>query len=773
VVALKTDDAAVGQVIDNKRVVELPINGRNIAGLAVLTPGVQYGVRMGFDGAGTGAFPIPGSLVAVSANGQREVNQQVTLDGVIATEPRVNTMVFSPSIDAIEEFKVQTSSYSAEYGQNNGAIVQVALKSGTNKIRGTVYEFNRDSKLAARDYFLAPGAKKNVIRRNQFGAFVSGPVFKDKTFWSFNYEGRRETQEFVRTGFWFPQAFRNGDFSALLRPPLNASGAPVRAPIIIFDPLTGEPFRDSTGTITNIIPADRINKNAQNFINTYQPVPPSVGADVLANNITTTVPDTIHANQYFWRIDHQFGAQDKVFVRYAGDRSDRNQQDLNPNFPVLTKSVADNWAGQYVHIFGPRTLNEFRYGLNKANDDFLNPRSNTDFDLDSLGIGQFRVAVDGNRKLRPREAGIPNVVINGDRDLGNGFDFNAVHQFTDNFSFGRGNHNFKTGLEYRYNKLDRAAANLTRGSMTCCEGGYLLAGWLLGFPSSTTTGEGMPFTAPRQSRYSAYFLDDWKINRKLTMNIGLRWDYFGLPVDSDGGWRALRLDILSTASDGRQLPTLIPTPGTKNFAFYEKDNRYFMPRLGLAYRVTDKWVVRSGFGWFANAQQLNNFTILNLLPPRSGTFGFNQVTDIAQTIQYQYAGQNYAIQTRRFRSGSQVLSLDNAFPGQGTAAARTNLTLMPPDNKSTNHVQWSLDLQRELPWHTSLTVGYVGSKTSNLDNSITNFNNPDPSPNTDLNSLRPYQAFVSQGEGNQPRGLGNIRYLDSYANGSYHGLQVS
>ena len=558
-----------------------------------------------------------------------------------------------------------------------------------------------------------------------------------------------------------------------MRPPLNASGAPVRPPIIVFDPLTGDPFRDSTGTITNIIPANRINANAQKFINTYQPLPQSVGADILANNAQASVPDVITANQYFFRVDHQFGVNDKIFVRYAADRSKRDRQSLNPNFPIFTSSDADNWAGQYVHIFSTRMLNEFRYGLNQADDNFFNPRSNTDFDLDSLGIGQFRVAVDGNRKLTPREAGIPTTVIAGDGDLGNGYDFNTVHQFTDNLSFGKGNHNFKTGFEYRRNKLDRAAANLTRGSMSCCEAGYTLAGWLLGFPSSTTTGEGMPFTAPRQNRYSAYFLDDWKASRKLTVNIGLRWDYFGLPVDSDGGWRALRFDILTTSSDGRQLPTLIPTPGTKNFAFYEKDNRYFMPRLGLAYRVTDKWVVRSGFGWFANAQQLNNFTILNLLPPRSGTFGFNQVTDIAQTIPYQYAGQPYNIQTRRFRSGSQILTLDNAFPGQGTSAARTNLTVMPPDNKSTNHVQWSLDVQRELPWSMQLTVGYVGSKTSNLDNSIANFNSPDPSSNTDINSLRPYQAFISQGEGNAPRGLGAVRYLDSYANSSYHGLQMS
>jgi len=771
-VSLKTDDAAVGQVIDNKRVVELPLNGRNIGSLAVLTPGVQYGQRVGFDGAG--GFPIPGNTVAVSANGQREINQQITLDGVIATEPRVNTMVFTPSIDAIEEFKVQTSSYSAEYGQNNGAIVQIAMKSGTNNLHGSAYEFLRNDRFAARDYFLSPTAPKNVLRRNQFGVFVSGPVFKDKTFWSFNYEGRRETREVVQEAFWYPQAFRNGDFSALLTP-LVRNGVAVRAPIIIFDPLTGEPFRNSSGAISNIIPADRINKNAQSFINKFQPVPSLSPADILDINQRGSVPNIITSNQFFWRVDHTFGPSDKIFVRHARDRSDWEQQDLNPNFPYFTDSDADNWAFQHVHIFSQRMLNEFRYGLNKAADNTLNPRSNTDFDLDSLGIGQFRVAVDGNRKFNQREAGLPGTIIGGDRDGGNGYDFNTVHQFADNFSFGKGNHNFKTGIEYRRVILDRAAANLPRGSMGLGsnESGYSLASWLMGYPNSTTTAEGFPFTAPRQGRYGAYFLDDWKATRKLTVNIGLRWDYFGLPTDSDGGWRSLRLDILSTAADGRQLPTLIPAPNTKDFAFYKKDNRYFMPRLGLAYRFTDKWVVRSGFGWFANAQQLNNFTILNLLPPRSGTFGFNQVTDAAQSITYAYNGQNYTIPTRRFRAGTQILTLDNAFPGQGTAAARTNLSLMVPNNKASNHVQWSLDIQRELPWNSSLTVGYVGSKTSNLDNSIGNFNNPDPTSNTDLNSLRPYQAFIGQGEGNVARGLGNIRYLDSFGNGSYHGLQTS
>ncbi len=785
-VQLKTDDAAVSTVVDNKRVIELPLNGRNVAALAVLTPGVQFGIRSGVDG--SGGFPIPGNNFSVSANGQREINQQITLDGVMATEPRVNTMVFTPSIDAIEEFKVQTSSFSAEYGQSSGALMQIAMKSGTNQLRGTLYEFLRNDKFAAKDYFLnfqqpagTPQAPKSVLRRNQFGIYLGGPVDlpkiyngKDKTFWSFNYDGRRETRESVTETWFIPEAFRNGDFSALLAPPV-VNGKPAFAPVIIYDPLTGEPFRDQQGNITNIIPASRINKNAQAFVNKYIPLPMFQPTNILDVNARASVPNMIGTNQYFWRVDHNFSSKDKVFVRYAADRSHWDNYDINPNIPYFVKSQATNLAFQHVHIFSPSVLNEFRYGLNKANDDTSNPRSNTDFDLDSLGLGNFRVAVDNNRKLSPREVGLPIIsgIFGGDRDGGNGYDFNTVHQFSENFTVIRGKHTFKTGFEYRWIGLDRAAANNVRGTISCCPGGNNMAGFLLGYPSGSTTGEGLPFTAPRANRWSAYFLDDMKLSRKLTLNVGLRWDYFQPPVDSDGGWRSLRLDILSPAADGRQLPTLIPDPNTKNYSFYGGDNRYFMPRIGLAYRMTDKWVVRSGFGWFVNPQFLNNFTILNLMPPRSGTFDFTQVTDVAQTIPYSYAGQTYNISTRKIRQGTPVIALDNIYPGSLSGPSRYNLTLMPPDNRSSNVYQWSFDIQRSLPWDTIMTVTYVGSQSRNLDNTVSNFNSPDPSPNTDINSRRPWQAFVSQGEGNQVRGLAGIRYLDSYANGSYNGLQVS
>ncbi|MEO8131628.1 MAG: TonB-dependent receptor, partial [Bryobacteraceae bacterium] len=563
-VELKTDDASLGATIDQTRVVELPTLNRNFASLVILTPGVQFGTRMGLSPLSTAGSFFPGAT-QISANGQRDANQRVTLDGVIASEPLVNTVYFNPSIDAIEEVKVQTGSYSAEYGMNNGANIQVALKSGTNQLHAAFFEFLRNDAADAKDYFLnfqVPAGSalqsKNRLRRNQFGAWIAGPMIlpfykgKDKTFWSFNYEGTRETQESVAQGFWFPAAFRNGDFSGLLKP-LIRNGVPVRAPIIIYDPVTGEPFRDAQGNISNIIPPSRINKNAQNFINTYLPLPQFAPEDILDTNVIRTVPNILYQNQYFSRIDHLFSAKDKIFGRFAMMRGDYQINDLNPNFPSTQRIQNYNVAFQHLHIFSPATLSEFRVGFNKVNNDQTSLRSNTNFDPDSLGIGQFRVAVANNRKFRPDETGIPPTGIIGS-DGGARFDLNGIYQISENLSFMRNSHNFKTGFEVLRYGLDRAAANVPLGNLGCCPGGYGLAGWLLGYPSSSSSAEGLTWTAPRQNRWGAYFQDEWRATRKLTINMGLRWDFFQVPHDVNKKWRSLRLDILSTSSDGRQLP---------------------------------------------------------------------------------------------------------------------------------------------------------------------------------------------------------------------------
>jgi hypothetical protein len=790
-VALKTEDAAVGQVIDNKRVIELPLNGRNISALAVLTPGVQFGAqRSGEDGQGG---QIPGRMVAVYANGQRSVGQQVTLDGVIITGSQNNMVAFTPSVDAVDEFKVQTSSYSAEYGQSTGAVVQIAMKSGTNEFHGTFFEFLRNDKLAAKHYFLnfqlPAGTRQlpaNALRRNQFGTFLSGPVYlgslydgRNKTFWSFSYEGTRYTSESAQETFWYPQAFRDGDFSALLKPPLGSDGRPIRTPVVIYDPLTGEPFRDGAGNITNIIPAARINKNAQSFINAFQPLPIFQREDPLDNNVQVNVATMVRSNQYFWRVDHNLGANDKVFVRWLGDRQISPQPTTNPYFPKTYRMNPSTWAAQWVHIFSPTVLNEFRAGWYHSIESDTSPRSNTDFDLDSLGIGKFRMVSQGNRKLKPVEAGIPHFSglsdMPGDRDNSEpGFADANQYEIANNLAIIRGNHGIKLGMNWRRPTLDAGSSNDPRGRIGTSGniGGYAFAGWLMGYVASTQTAEGLAYNEGRQNRWSLYILDDWKATRKLTVNYGLRWDYFQVPYDRFGAWRSLRFDMLSTGADGKQWPTFWPEPGTENSKVVGPDNRYFMPRLGIAYRPADKWVVRAGAGWFVSGQQMENFNIIGRNPPNGGSYGFTQITDTALRFNYQYGGQTYNIQTRKIRPGTDVLSLDNMFPSEKPAGSRVNLLAVPYNNRYSNTYQWSLDIQRALPFNTFLSIGYVGSVSKHLDTTVPGFNDARPSSNTDINSRRPYQNYVSLGEGNTVLPLGTIRYLDSYQSSNYNGLQV-
>jgi hypothetical protein len=385
----------------------------------------------------------------VIANGQREIQQSVSLDGVEATMPLYNHTTWTPSIDAVEEFKVQTASYSAEYGQGAGAHIQVSIKSGTNQLRGTIFEFLRNDKLDAENYFLnferpagAPRLEKDRLRRNQFGAFIGGPLIRNRTFWSFNYEGKREVKESVATAWWPNQSFRSGDFSALLNPSVNPStGRLIRAPIVIYDPLTGEPFDN------NVIPRSRLHPAAQNLLAQYLPFPDFQQADLLDFTVRRPVPQPVDGNQFFGRVDHTFGNADKVFGRIAVDRAEWIANGINPHFPESRQSRAYNLATQWIHTFNQNLLNELRFGINNWDDDLVHPRSNTDFDPDTLGIGEIRVLSDNNRKLKPFETGIPTIGFTiGDR---NGrIDRTNTYQFADNLSILSGKHSLKIGAQY-------------------------------------------------------------------------------------------------------------------------------------------------------------------------------------------------------------------------------------------------------------------------------------------------------------------------------------
>ncbi|MCC6589860.1 MAG: TonB-dependent receptor [Bryobacterales bacterium] len=763
---LETENAAVGTVIENKRVADLPLNGRNLIHLAAMVPGVQYGSRSG--GAdGQGGFPIPGGGMSVIANGQREVHQSITLDGVESIAPLYNISSFTPSIDAVEEFKVQTGSYSAEFGQSSGARVEVSLKSGGNAFHGTAWEFIRNDALDAENYFLnferpagAGRLNKDRLRRNQFGGFFSGPVLKNRTFWSFNYEERRQTQESVSTAWWPSNSFRQGDYSLLLNPPINpATGRQVRAPIVLFDPLNGVPF---TG---NILPASRLHKGAQNVINTFLPQPDFQQLDPLDFTVRRAIPSIIGARQYFGRLDHNFTSKDRVFGRFALDKSEWEANQVNPNFPENRYSDAYNVATQWIHTFSPNVLHELRFGINNWGDNYINPRSNSNFDVDSLGIGKFRVATDNNRKFTPAETGIPGIGFTIG-DLNGRTDDTYSYQIADNLSIVKGKHSIKTGVLIVHAAMDRRAANLTRGSLgfSANESGLDFASFQLGYPNRSQTAEGYPSVNMRSRRVGAYVTDEFKVSRNLTITYGLRFDYMGNPYDLLGHVRTVSLERPYTIpGTNQQIPTLFPnveSPEGKQ-KFWKQVAPFWQPRLGIAYRPTDKWVVRMGAGQYTSPQHFVQISTANLMPPLSG---FQQYDSITEAVP--------GGPTRRFRAGFPILTLDDPFTGS-TQTRAVSVWRLEPDRRERDVWQWSLDIQRELPGSLSLTIGYVGAKTSHSANSYENFNGALPSLDTNFQGRRPIQLFYDPSEPTKGvQTLGRIFAFDSYSNQFYQGLQT-
>ncbi len=801
-VQLNTENATTGGIIENKRIIDLPVNGRNMVGLAVLVPGVQFGDRTG-RGDGMGGFPIPGSGFSVSANGQRETFQVVSLDGVDAKDPRINITNFVPSIEAIEEFKIQTNAFTAEFGFGGGANVQITMKSGTNALHGTFFEFLRNDYFDAENYFLnferAPALgrlKQNSLRRNQFGFVMSGPVTipkiysgKNRTFWAFNMEHRLDRVTSVQTANFGLDQFRNGDFSELLQPtPINVTGQR-RNPTILFDVYTGVPIPN------NVLPQSRIHPGARNIINTFVPKPQFRQADPLDFNAILGVPQPVNAHTYFSRVDHTFNSNDRVFARLAWDRSNRTANNINPNLPVFVKSSVTNLASQWIHTFSPTMINELRFGFNVSDDLTSNPRTdNAAFDMDGLGIGQFRVFNDGARKLTPREHGLPRLnglpFPVGENTNGNGYDNMDTVQIGNHLSWFRGKHNLKLGGELYYITMERGAANVEEGALSFGgnESGFGLASFLLGLPSQSVSPEGLPLTFPRNTRLGGYFHDDWKISPRMTISGGLRWDFIGGPFDAKGLWRTLDFPGDGGGIAGRgagyqipggaRIPAIAPNAlGSTGAINLFPARHFFMPRLGITFRPTEKWVVRAGSGLFDNINHLNTWTIFNLMPPKSGSLIFDSVTDVAQVVPV--IGGNGApvnLQTRMYRAGQPILTLNDPFLRTTGGAARRDpvaLNYVPPDYKHGSVWKWSFDIQRELPFNTSLTVGYVGSKGTHSGNSIGNFNQPAASRDTNIQARRPYQQFFDPAlpeRGVQT--LSTIRYIDSYGESFHHGLQV-
>jgi hypothetical protein len=682
---LQTQDASVGQVVSEHSINSLPLNGRNFTFLAQLGAGVNSPQNDTRGNQASGAF---------TANGLRPAQNNYLLDGIDNNSNAVDFLngtnfVVLPPVDAISEFNVQTSNYSAQLGRAAGAVLNATIKSGTNSLHGTVWEFFRNSVLDAPEWFENnAGIQKGGFRQNQFGVAAGGPIIKDKLFIFGDYEGLRRAQGTTFSGLAVPTlAQRNSGYTNLQdiaaanaggTPKTDALGRSVSLGTVldpattravtagVVDPVTGitsattgyvrDPFGLSTcgnpTTISlascpgvNILPGGRVDPAAVTLLNLF-PAPTSGG---VSSNFASSPETTQNRNAFDIRGDYNISAKDQVFLRYS-------YVDNPEFFPGPFGGVADGGAFQdgvqtaksqasvlaWTHVFTPSMVNVGRVGFNHLHTTRFGPLGST------LGIPE-QYGIAGIPQLH-ENGGLPAFGFGGLSTLGsNNFlpsdETSQTLQVVDDFTKIYGSHSFKMGIEYQHVKFSTLQPAWSRGqfdyngSFTDIPNNNGSTTGIAQFvvpASAATVPNGVNYsggsdevfasnistTYDLKNYFAAYFQDDWKVNPKLTLNLGLRYDYFGPIRETNGGQANF---VPSGAPNGK--PTyLIPASGkaprelsdsfitllAQDGISLEQTNKYgqglvqtqrtnFSPRVGFAYQINPKFVARGGLGLFFNS----------------------------------------------------------------------------------------------------------------------------------------------------------------------------
>lgn len=734
-ILLQTEDATVGTVIDSQKVVELPLNGRSFVQLALLTPGVNPGTP--------GSITVRrlrgsvGQDVGMSANGARDTQNRFYYDGIEAMDLDSYSFSFSPSIDAINEFKVQSSTYSAEVGGAPGGQVNLMTKSGTNSFHGTAWEFNRNDAFTALNAFQprVPGAKAQRLNRNQFGANFGGPVLipklyngKDRTFFFFNWEsGRQIAGSFGGQALIPPVALRAGDFSGLSA--------------IIVDPTNRTPFAG------NRIPANRIAGYARKFLDGFVPVPNTNEPGINYRGPRVAAP--INQDQYVTRVDHTFSTRDTLYGSYIYNKQ---SDDSTPVFGFDTRGNAargQNASLTEVHVFNSSVVNEVRLGWHRFFEhEFFGTTDNPALDVANL------IGIPGVAK-RARDFGPPTFTagytLPAVRGIGPRDRLNQLWQVSDNITIRRGAHAMKAGMTVARRNWTFDEAVNPRGSFgfdgTVTAAGatptrdHQFAEFLLGL--ATTAGVSVePFATRFNNFWQAYyFQDDWKIRSNLTINFGLRYEYFQPPLQRG---KATNFDlngfvpVRQTYSGFPDIPDTTDRPR----ALVYGDKNDFGPRFGFAWSpgFGKSAVVRGGYGIYFTPEITNSWTTLTLNPPIVQTFSFTG-------------------------SANNPIVVERAFQGAGETRSGTfGSGALDPNVRTSYTQQWNLTVQKRLPGKVYLDVGYVGSKGSKLTVAYDG-NRPiavlAPGPTTpSIASRRPYPGFD------------RISVVKSIGNSIYHSMQV-
>ncbi len=641
---LQTENGSVGQVITGQTVNDLPLNGRNYTFLARLVPGATVGQPEGRGLNANGWF---------TANGTRPAQNNYLLDGIDNNTNDVDFLagaayVLKPPIDAIGEFKLQTNSFSAEFGRAGGAVLNASIKSGTNQFHGSLWEFLRNDKLDANDFFInQSGQAKGAFKQNQFGFTVGGPIKRNKTFFFGDYEGTRIRQGVPETGYTVPTlAERNSgytNFSDLLS---LQSGSLTDAtgktyPLgTIFDPATtasignGQYIRSPF--LGNQIPASRLDPNAVKLLNLL-PLPTNSS---LYNNYNVNANATTNVNAFDTRIDEYVTEKDSIFGRYSWSHS---PSFAPPPFPGYAdggsfsdgQQSVDNMGAalSYSHSFTPTLVNEARVGFNREHTTrdqaFANSATNIPALFGISGIPQL-----------PGNGGLPYLGIGGLSQLGSsewliGDRYSNTLQFTENLTKVYKAHTFKGGFElqkisapwlsppysrgaFDFNGQYTSIPNVTDGSTGRAQFLLLPSGTGSVGGADSVSASNFGDVALVRSYYGAFFQDDWKVSKRLTLNLGLRWDYFSptgekysaqanfVPGNPFNGAEYI---IPTSRQNDPALPASFTQLLTQDGIKLVSSNAYgsglsnvqktnFAPRFGFAYQITPKFVARGGYGLF-------------------------------------------------------------------------------------------------------------------------------------------------------------------------------
>jgi hypothetical protein len=694
---LQTSTSELGATIGQQNIEALPLNGRNFVNLTRTVPGVLRGIPgANIDGAGSLAWRASASF---SANGQRPRDNNFMLDGVDNNETWLQTVVIFPSVDSLDEFKLQTSTYSAEFGRSLGGVVNLQIKSGTNNLHGSGFEFHRDSAMDANDFFnnRAHRAKPD-FKQNQFGGTLGGPILRNKSFFFGSYQAHRENQAQTFLSTVPTLAMRNGDFSELSR--------------VIYDPQTGQPFPG------NVIPAGRFDPVAAQVLAQLYPEPNTAGTrqanGQVINNYLINPVKTRHDDQFDTKFDYNLSDSNRFFVRYSYEKTHRVQPaslphgDAGATFGAGDGNVkAQGLAFNDTHIIRSNLLNEARFGWTSIKF-FMTP-------IDYLTNPAAAVGL-ANINLNDATSGMTQLTFQNIRNLGansnqplitNQNDFS----FADNVTWTKSKQTIKMGgnliLRSREilnadtivgqfafnNNMTSNCAGQPAGCTVNSGTGFDVASFELGLASAKNRNlfDANTYTELRPE-IGAYVQDDYRVTSKLTVNMGLRYDVFPPWEEKDN--RQSNFDVTTgqfviAADDatiggikvGRRLQT------------YSKGD--IGPRLGFAYDVqgNGKTLVRGGFGVYWN---------------------FSPGGTSSSKAQNQPFLQSTALSPTPSAYGSNLLLKDSLPPppgvNPGASPAGSTRSIFDPNFRDAYARQWNLNAQRGFGANYLVEVAYVGSQ---------------------------------------------------------------